>query len=196
MPKLSRRELGRLAAALAVAPGVRTSAQQAPAPPTYTGPLTGIDSGLDDRQFDPVAFAHDLYATAPRRLRFQARTLAVAEAWQSALRAKLIELVGGFPATRAPLRPTVLETRSYAGYRREKVVFDSRPGVSVLAYVLMPVRVAAPSPSVICLTGMAAASTTSSGSTSRGMIGRTRAGTPMISPFRSRRPAWPPWRSS
>ncbi len=153
MPKLSRRELGRLAAALAVAPGVRTSAQQAPAPPTYTGPLTGIDSGLDDRQFDPVAFAHELYATAPRRLRFQARTPAEAEAWQSALRAKLIELVGGFPATRAPLRPKVLETRSYAGYRREKVVFDSRPGVSVLAYVLMPVRVAAPSPSVICLTG-------------------------------------------
>jgi hypothetical protein len=70
MPNISRRDLGRLAVALAVAPRVAAAAQQTAAQPTYTGPLTGIGSDVDDKQFDPVAFAHDLYAAAPRRLRF------------------------------------------------------------------------------------------------------------------------------
>ncbi|MGH9385926.1 MAG: alpha/beta hydrolase family protein [Vicinamibacterales bacterium] len=161
MPKFSRRDLGRLAAALAVtpgAPGMRfapaatLTAEAPPAQPTYIGPLTGI-SGLEDRQFDPVVLARDLYASAPRRLRFQAKTRAEAESWQTTLRAKLIELLGGFPATRSPLRPKVLETRTFPGYRREKVVFDSRPGVSVLAYVLAPSRAPSPIPAMICVPG-------------------------------------------
>jgi dienelactone hydrolase len=60
--------------------------------------------------------------------------------------------VGGFPAERRPLRPVVIETRSFPGYRREKVVFDSRPGVSVLAYVLLPEGRRKP-PVMICVPG-------------------------------------------
>ncbi len=78
---------------------------------------------------------------------------AQAEAWQKRLRTKLTELVGGFPATRVPLRPAILETRSFPGYRREKVVFDARPGVSVLAYVLVPERARGPVPTVVCVPG-------------------------------------------
>src|SRR5207247_1977212 len=99
---------------------------------------TGVEKGLDDRRFDPVAFTRDLYAAAPRQLRFQARTGSEAEAWQKTLRSKLTELIGGFPTERQPLRPITLETRTFPGYTREKIVFDSRPGVSVLAYVLHP----------------------------------------------------------
>jgi dienelactone hydrolase len=69
------------------------------------------------------------------------------------LRAKLTELLGGFPSTREPLRPATLETRAFPGYRREKIVFDSRPGVSVLAYVLLPTRVQTPAATVICIPG-------------------------------------------
>ena len=69
------------------------------------------------------------------------------------LRAKLTELIGGFPSAREPLRPVTLETRTFPGYRREKVVFDSRPGVSVLAYVLIPTSAAAPAATVICVPG-------------------------------------------
>ena len=88
----------------------------------------------------------DLYAEAPRKLRFQAAERSQAEAWQKQLRPKVTELVGGFPAERAPLRPVTLETRTFPGYRREKVVFDTRPGVSVLAYVLLPTRRRRPRP--------------------------------------------------
>ncbi|PYR63584.1 MAG: hypothetical protein DMF91_03060, partial [Acidobacteria bacterium] len=133
----------RVVAGLTAARAVRLRAQ-APAPSVYVGPLTGIEKGLEDRRFDPVAYTIDLYAAAPRRLRFQARTRSDADAWQKTLRSKLIELVGGFPADRQPLRPITVETRSFPGYSREKVVFDSRPGVSVLAYLLLPEKARRP----------------------------------------------------
>jgi dienelactone hydrolase len=151
---VTRRDLGRLAAALVAAPALPAARMEAPQPPsTYAGPLTGNERGLEDRRFDPVAFSRDLYASAPRRLRFQARTRTEAEQWQRDLRAKVAELVGGFPTARAPLRPQVVESRSFPGYRRDKVVFDSRPGVSVLAYVLTPSRSTPPSPVMICVPG-------------------------------------------
>jgi len=152
MAKLSRRELARLAGGITAARAVRLSAQ-APARPTYIGPLTGVTANLDDRRFDPVAYTHDLFAAAPRQLRFLARTRGEAEAWQKTLRAKLTELIGGFPAARSPLRPVTLETRRFAGYTREKIVFDSRPGVSVLGYLLFPEKAPRPAPLMICVPG-------------------------------------------
>jgi dienelactone hydrolase len=152
MTRLSRRELGRLAAGLTAARAARLDAQP-PARSTYVGPLTGVETGVEDRRFDPVAYTLDLYAAAPRRLKFQARTRGAAEAWQQQLRSKLTELVGGFPAERLPLRPMTLETRTFRGYRREKIVFDSRPGVSVLAYLLLPEQARKPAAALICVPG-------------------------------------------
>ena len=152
MTKLSRRELARVAAGLTAARAVRMDAQ-APAPSAYIGPLTGVEKGLEDRRFDPVAYTVDLYAAAPRRLRFQARTRSDAEEWQKTLRSKVIDLVGGFPADRPPLRPITLETRAFRGYSREKIVFDSRPGVSVLAYLLLPEKARRPAAAMICVPG-------------------------------------------
>jgi hypothetical protein len=154
---LTRRELGRAAAAtIGLLPN--TVRAQSPAPQTtYSGPLTGVTQRLEGRGFDPVVFAREQYAAAPRRLRFQARTRADAETWQRDLRAKLTELVGGFPAEKTPLDAETLETRTFPAYRREKIVFDSRPGMSVLAYVLTPLRYvspgASPAPVVLCIPG-------------------------------------------
>jgi dienelactone hydrolase len=154
MTQLSRRELVQLAAGLTAARAVPLEAQApAPAQSAYVGPLTGVLTGLDDRGFDPVAYTRDLYAAAPRRLRFEARTRSEAETWQKTLGSKLTELVGEFPAARPPLRPITLETRTFPGYTREKVVFDSRPGVSVLAYLLLPETARRPAPAVICIPG-------------------------------------------
>jgi dienelactone hydrolase len=157
MTQLSRRELVQLAAALAAARAVPAEpvAAQAPASTaaSYIGPLTGVETGLEDRRFDPVAYTLDLYAATPRRLRFEARSRTEAEQWQQTLRSKLTELVGGFPTARQPLRPATLETRAFPGYTREKVVFDSRPGVSVLAYLLHPETAQRPGPAVICVPG-------------------------------------------
>ncbi len=153
MRTLSRRELAQLTAAIAAARALPHAAQaQAPASPPYTGPLTGV-TGLADRDFDPVAYTLRLYADAPQQLRFRARTRAEAEAWQKTLRVKLTELIGGFPNERPVLRPVTIETRQFPGYRREKLVFNSRPGMSVLAYVLIPEHAKRPTPVMICLPG-------------------------------------------
>jgi dienelactone hydrolase len=153
MRKLSRRELAQMVATLPVL-HARPLRAQTPAPPSsYIGPLTGITKGVDDRRFDPVAYTRDRYTGAPRRLRFQARTRGQAEEWQRTLRAKLTDLIGGFPSQRQPLRPVTLETRTFPAYRREKIVFDSRPGVSVVAYLLLPERAQTPAATMICVPG-------------------------------------------
>jgi len=108
MKRVTRRELGQLAAGLAAARGWPASAQ--PPAQKYIGPLTGV-ARLDDRGFDPVVSARNLYAQAARKLRFQATSKAEAERWQQELRTKLTELVGGFPEQRVALRPAPLETR-------------------------------------------------------------------------------------
>jgi Abhydrolase family len=156
MKKVTRRELGKLAAGLTAASAVRLRAQaggQTSPRSGYVGPLTGVDQGLDGRRFDPVAYSLDRFDAAPMKLRFQARTRAQAEAWQTQLRGKVVELLGGFPAERSPLRPVTLETRTFPGYKREKVVFDSAPGVSVLAYVLVPQTAKTPVATMICVPG-------------------------------------------
>jgi len=152
MAKLSRRELACLAGGITAARAVALGAQ-APSQPAYTGPLTGVTTDLRDRRFDPVAYTHELYDAAPRQLRFRAGNRGDAEAWQKALRTKLSELIGGFPTARTPLRAMTLETRAFPGYVREKIVFDSQPGVSVLAYLLLPEKARRPAAVMICVPG-------------------------------------------
>jgi dienelactone hydrolase len=112
-----------------------------------------VDKGLEGRQLDPVAYCRDLYAAAPRRLKFSAKTKAQAVAWQKRLATKLTELIGGFPAARTPLRPATIETKEFGTYTREKVVFESRPGVTVLAYLLIPNLAVKPAATIICIPG-------------------------------------------
>lgn len=156
MSPFSRRRLFGVAAGVGAARAFMTdvkSQAQPPAPSGYTGPLTGVTTGLDGRRFDPVAYARDTYAAAPRQLGFSARTRAEAEQWQAALRSRLTTLLGGFPSERTALRPLTLETRTFPGYTREKVLFDSRPGVTVLAYLLLPQGRSRSAPVVICIPG-------------------------------------------
>jgi dienelactone hydrolase len=151
---MTRRELGKLAAAGSAAllptapPAARAGAQN-----KYGGPLEGAEDKVDAGAFDPVLYTRKLYESAPFRLTFSAQNRKQAEAWQKRLRAKLTELVGGFPAQRAALQPRTLETRDFPAYRREKFVFESRPGLFVLGYLLTPHASAPPYPAMICVPG-------------------------------------------
>ena len=104
---------------------------------------------------DTLAFTHQLYAETPRQLAFQATTVAEAEAWQVELRAKLTELVGGFPQERCDLQSEVLETREFPSYIRETVQFKSRPHSVILGYFLSPkhLKCSTPNPTILCLAG-------------------------------------------
>lgn len=143
--KITRRQLG--AAALLAAP----AAEAAEAP--YTSALDGFEAKLPMSKFDPVDWTRQRYNEMPRKLRFQASNRRAAEAWQKKLRPKIVELLGGFPASKTPLAPQTLETKTFATYRREKFVIETRPGMMALGYLLTPLNANGPLPVVICVPG-------------------------------------------
>jgi len=142
--RLSRREL-----AVAALAGAALRAQEK----KYNGALDGATAVVDPKQFDPVAWTLDRQHRAPLKLTFQATNRKQAEVWQRQFRAKVIELIGGFPDARPPLNPQTLEVREFPGYKREKFIFESRPGVGVLAYLLTPTASSAPHATVVCIPG-------------------------------------------
>jgi len=146
---MTRRDLGKVAltgAAMSQTAPVRAAAK-------YAGALDGFESKVDLNAFDPVRYTLNRHASAPLGMTFRARNRREAEQWQRRLRTKITELLGGFPAERAPLSPLTLEVLELASYRREKFVFQSRPGVHVLGYLLTPKAAAGPHPALICLPG-------------------------------------------
>jgi dienelactone hydrolase len=142
---MTRRDLGKLTLLQAAVTRADTK--------KYTGALDGFEGKVDPQNFDPVRFTDRLYESAPLRMTFQAKTRRQAELWQSRLRAKLTELVGGFPEKRSPLEAETLEVRDFPGYLREKFVFQSRPGSWVLGYLLTPKSAKAPHATVVCVPG-------------------------------------------
>ncbi len=141
--KMSRRELALSAAAF----------KQAPEISPYRGALDKFESKVDPKTFDPVAWSRMRYQEMPRQMRFNARNVNEARAWQKKLRAKVASLLGGFPAQRPAVKATILETREFAAYTREALVFESRPGLSVFGYLLKPKNTGAPPPVAICIPG-------------------------------------------
>jgi dienelactone hydrolase len=159
---MTRRELAKLAAAggatlLPTGPSAGRAApaddSQGNAGSVYGGPLEGFADKVDADAFDPVLYTRKLYESAALRLTFRAQSRKQAEVWQKRWRAKLTELVGGFPAQRTALRQQTLEIREFRGYRREKFVFESRPGLLVLGYLLTPRDSPPPHAAMICIPG-------------------------------------------
>ena len=120
---------------------------------SYTGALDGFESRVDAKTFDTVAWARERYSDAPLQMTFRASSRSEAQRWQETLRPKLAELVGGFPSERGDLASQTLEVKEYPTYRREKFVFESRPGLYLLGYLLTPNNASAPHKTVICLPG-------------------------------------------
>src|SRR5271165_5420799 len=123
---MTRRDLAKLAA---TAPLLQRRAQ---GETSYTGALGGFENKVDTSEFDPIVFAKNLYEKAPLQLTFKAKDKKAAEAWQKKLHAKVTELLGGFPTERVPLNPQTLEVREFTGYRRERFVYHTRPGLMAL----------------------------------------------------------------
>jgi dienelactone hydrolase len=139
--KISRRELG----IAALASTMLGQAQEREA--------GGMAEKLDDKALDPVLWTRMRYESAPLRLAFRAENRKQAEAWQKRLRAKVTELLGGFPSTRVPLNARIIDVKELPSYRRERFVFTSRPGVNVAGYVLTPTKKSGPHAAMICVPG-------------------------------------------
>jgi dienelactone hydrolase len=96
--------------------------------------------------------AFDAWATSYAELTTPERIAA----YQTHLRAKFVEAIGGFPE-RTPLNPQVTGTLARDGYRVEKLVFESRPKFFVSAALFLPdaPRHKAPYPGVLIPCGHA-----------------------------------------
>src|SRR5512140_829608 len=140
---MSRREFAAATLAASVAPRIagaksagaagETPDEKSDEKPTnkWKGPTTGAEDKVAKRELDSLDFTRDEYRKAPLKLRFKAKTRAEAAAWQKQLSEKLTSLLGGFPATRCPLNAEILDNADVEGYRRERVVFQSRPNLTV-----------------------------------------------------------------
>ena len=105
------------------------------------------------RALDSKAFCLAEYDAIERSLTFAATTRPDADAWQRRARQRLVERLGGLPATRVPLNAEILETTDCGSYVREKIIFDTRRNLSALAYLLVPKGGRRPLPAVVCFSG-------------------------------------------
>src|SRR5262249_16702901 len=121
--RITRRQLALAATAAAAGQG------QAQRNESYKNGLGGFESKIDPKMFDPVQWTLARHDSAPLKMTFRAKNRKEAEAWQKSLRAKIVELLGGFPAERVPLRAQMLEIREFPAFKREKFVLESRPGL-------------------------------------------------------------------
>jgi dienelactone hydrolase len=141
-----------LPAAAALHDGASGGLPKAPAaPPLGDGPT--ISEALAGRHLDSKEFCLSEYDALRPALSFSATTTEEAREWRDRARRRLVERLGGFPATRAPLNAEVLETRDFGSYTREKLVFDTRPNLSTIGYLLLPKAAKRPLPAVVCVSG-------------------------------------------
>ena len=89
-----------------------------------------------------------------RRARFAAlRTGEDVRRLQGELRHALLAMIGGLPADRTPLNARITGRVQMDGFRIEKLVFESLPGVFVTALVYLPDGGAGPRPAVLVACG-------------------------------------------
>ncbi len=88
--------------------------------------------------FQTEAYFRACFRARGRSLAYRAQSPAEHAAWRDAFRVRLRELIGLHHFQQAPLNPRITETLQCAGYRRERVVIDVEPGVSMPLYVLIP----------------------------------------------------------
>jgi dienelactone hydrolase len=116
----------------------------------HAGPL---HTELATRFLDSKDFCLAEYDAITPSLSFAATDEASAKSWQLQARRTLVDRLGGFPSSRAPLNAEVLETTDFGSYTREKIVFDTRHNLSALGYLLLPKNGRRPLPAIVCFSG-------------------------------------------
>ena len=79
-------------------------------------------------QFDLQSHVDYLYQNKPKRLAFQAETLAVFEQWQQELRAEVLNILGLAGRKGIPVQAKKLQTIDRGNYVEEKYALDVGEG--------------------------------------------------------------------
>jgi hypothetical protein len=102
---------------------------------------------------DPQVYARQRFAQTTPEMAWKPGAPEEMRRRQNALRSRIRALVGGILRERPPLKPVVHESRQFPRYRRDTVRFESRPGMEVFGYYLVPAGCPPGSPAILCLPG-------------------------------------------
>jgi dienelactone hydrolase len=139
-------------AAVTLAPG-RLVAQEAPSAETFRV-LDAVPEGPRITPFLRHQLDRAWAQDEARRTAWNAvRTEADLRELQDVTRRKLLAVLGGLPETKTPLNARVVGAIPMEGYRIEKIVFESLPGLFVTALVYLPDAPAGPKPAVLLACG-------------------------------------------
>jgi len=113
-----------------------------------------VDPDTGSRTFSMGEYLLARYRRTRPTLGFRARNEDEWREWRARFSRKLVELLGEWPR-RCPLRPQVIERVPDDGFTREKVIFESEPGMGVVAYVLIPhgLKRGTKAPGLVCAHG-------------------------------------------
>ena len=89
------------------------------------------------RNFSMTEFLSRKYQEIERAMSFSATDIKEARAWQRRFYRKVVDILGGFPPP-CELNARIVSSEKADGFTRQKVYFDSEPGMSVSAWVLVP----------------------------------------------------------
>jgi len=102
---------------------------------------------------DTRRYVEQRLSEARAALAWRAADAREAARWRRRACAVLRRMIGLPPGPARVARLDRSEERSFAGYRRWTVRFESRPGCEVFGYCLLPGGAGEPSPGVLCLPG-------------------------------------------
>lgn len=125
-----------------------TMEASAAAPTAHETGAPRVARRLDSKEF----CLSELDAIQPT-MSFSATTPAAGVRWQRQARRRLIQRLGGFPASRAPLDAETVASEDFGSYTREQIVFDTRTNLSATGYLLLPKSGRRPLPAVVCFSG-------------------------------------------
>ena len=80
----------------------------------------------------------ELYSLKSRKFGLKAKNILEYNKWKTELRIKLTELLGMNSMIPCALNPKIVESEKFTGYRRDKVIIQTEPGVWMPLYILIP----------------------------------------------------------
>lgn len=110
-------------------------------------------TNLSDFEFATLPGLRRWLDQTPRQMAFKAQTRQEAEVWQDELRARVVQLLGGFPPERCALDVHPIESLDAGSFSRELVVIQTQPGEYMPCYVLRTGNATPPYKPVIALHG-------------------------------------------
>jgi len=102
---------------------------------------------------DPLVFFQREYDKIVPALPFTAKAMEEALAWQRKARPRLQRLLGDFPKLKGPIQSRVLEECDFPDYHRTKLSLELIPGLTAVAYYLLPKDRLKKGPAILAVPG-------------------------------------------